>query len=172
MDPADILQALHEDLAAWVTEQSGVLSVARDPWEPLDVLSQRPDGFRVMLLFAGDEADYGDLSEVDGEDVVIPSAHVQIEIYVSLNLGLAKGRGQKAFKADAEKAPLISRLSELRARVLSLRLIKAGECLGRFRYVGSEPVVTPEGWPLAAYKLRVAMDTQVDVDEEEREVEL
>jgi len=168
MSPTRILQALREDLAEYVAEQKGTTSVAKDPWQPIEILADRPTGFRVILLWAGDEPDgSNELHEAEG---ILPSVLCNVEVYVSLNLGLVRDPGTKLFEDDGA-TPLVERVNEIRARVLSLAFEFDGETLGRFRYRGCAPVVTPEGWPLTAYKLKFGIVSVCDVYED-REVEL
>jgi len=169
MSPHLILQALYDDIGEWVAEQSGVLTIAKDPWQTLEILSERPKGFRVILHWNGDQP--GSEDELHESMGCYPLARSDIELFLSKNLGLGKDRNKPSFD-DGDDVSLAELVSTLRSRVLSLTFPDDGETLGRFRYDGCDPVITPDGWPLTAYKLRFSIVTVVDVDVDEREVEL
>ncbi|MFA5058267.1 MAG: hypothetical protein WC485_09155 [Opitutaceae bacterium] len=157
----EIMQAIHADLADWVGEHKGTLSVAKDPWNVLELLTQGPAGFLVVLHWAGDDA--------LGEQEQDPLAGNQIDVIVGYNLALEPQPEVALFKPRGTRPALLALVNDCRARVLSMVFPDDHETTRALGYGGAEAVTLPNGWPLAAYKFRVRLDAAVDVDDQ-REV--
>ena len=66
-----------------------------------------------------------------------------------------------------DRRNLLGRVDALRAYALSLVFPGTdGETLKRLRYGGCDPMSTPDGLPLAAYKLRFGLVTTVEKGED------
>jgi hypothetical protein len=149
--PDQILVYAKRAIDAIVRRNKGAVSIAKDPWNVLELLAESPAGFRCILHWAGDKL-LGDQEE-------LPLLTSRLEVILSYNLGLTA----TAESALVEKSPLTDRPSLLRLvaivreRVLQ-KLWPADFTEEQIRYVGTDPVGTPEGIPLAAYRLVFELD--------------
>lgn len=149
--PADVMELFRADLAAWAAEHKATVLLARDAWSALSLLLDGPAALRLILNWGGDEP-LGDQPEA------LASAHA-IEVYVSCNLGLAAEPDAALARAGVKRPSLLESVHAVRERILSLSVLdhETGEPLSA-RYAGCEPVVTPEGIPLASYKIKTWFD--------------
>lgn len=159
----EVISAVHDHLAPWAQAQKGRLVVATDPFNVLEILATGPRGFVVVLGFGGDEA--------LGEEEQNPLATATVEVTVGYCLGLDIAQGLLLFKAKTDRPSLLGLVSACRAQLLALTFADDGES-GRFlAYGGCEPVTLPDGFPLAAYKVRARLDMAVEVAEPDPEPE-
>lgn len=157
-----ILRAFHDDLLPWLKERKGELSIARDPIEPLEILTQAPGKFLVILHWAGDDQ----VGDQDAEAI----GNNAIEIYVGRGLGLTSVP-QQALLINRPGGPGLLRLvNDVRARVLSLGFPQ-DDTLETLAYGGAQAVTLPNGVALAAYKFTVRLQAEIEV-EETREAEI
>lgn len=149
LTPADLLNTLRQHLAPWVAEHKGRLSLAKDPYHVIEILSEAPAGFRVILHWTGDEQ-LGDLPQQ-------PLCTHQVDVILSFNLGLTAEPSAALVEARNNRPPLYGLLNDLRRRVLGCNYAPdiSAEYL---MYRGTEPVVMPEGLPLAAYRIQFSLD--------------
>lgn len=147
LEPDQLVTLLEDDLTPWVKELKGQLTVADDPWNFLELLAESPVGWRGILHFDGDENKMGHPSE---------GCYLRnrFSFGISCQRGLTAKPLQALHKARPGGAPALLRLVALaRLRIRSFAL--PADVSERFvRYAGSEPVVLPDGTPLAAYRLR------------------
>lgn len=146
--PEQLLQYLHDDLVPFVREHKGLLSIAADPYNFLELLGEAPSGWRLVLHWAGDENQSADT----------PAAFLRNEFHVGItcNLGLTAKPGEAVMKKRPGNAPSLLKLVQLtRARVRSL--VFGANTTGQPSYLGCDPVVLPDGTPLAAYRLRFSL---------------
>lgn len=143
--PEQLLQHLVDDLQPFVRERRGLLSVAADPYNFLELLGEAPSGWRCVVHWAGDENQSPD----------IPAAFLRNEFHVgiSCNLGLTAKPGEAAMKKRPGGAPSLVQLVQL-TRTRIRELVFPDGTTGQAAYQGCEPVVLPDGTPLAAYRLR------------------
>lgn len=129
------------------------ISVAKDPWNVIEILTDAPRGVRLVVHWAGEEA--------LGDEPAAPLVTQRIEVIVGYALGLRAGV-DAALVENLENRPALLRLVALvRERVLAMTFTDAYASEGIFRYRGCDPVETPDGVPLAAYRLRFEMDTSM-----------
>lgn len=147
LEPHDLLNLLKGDLAPFVRQHRGLLSVAADPWNFLELLAERPSGWRLVLHWAGDE---------NAQEAALEGCFCanRIELGVSCNLGLTATPGEQVSKRRAGGAPSLLELVALtRARVRGY--VFPDHVSDRFPlYRRCDPVTLPDGTPLAAYRLR------------------
>ena len=144
MENIAILQALHADLADYVTAQKGELAISGTYVETLDLLSAKPSGFLCVMEWLGEEnPDEQGISGVMSQEV---------GIYVAINPGLPAQRGQALWASPGGKT-LLSHLNRIRDRVREIRLPDDEETDREFNYRECRQVVTPSGIPLRAYRL-------------------
>lgn len=150
-DPSSLLTYVRDDLALWVRGQKGLLSVASDPWNFLELLAESPAGWRCVLHWHGDNNETPDT----------PAAFLKNEFHlgVTCNLGLTATPGEQIAKKRAGGTPsLLSLVGLTRARLRSL-VFPDGVAESSVTYLGCVPVVLPDGTPLAAYRLRFSLMT-------------
>ena len=148
-----MMTALYDDLLPWVEGKKGRLSVAKDPWNVLEILVNGPQGFQVILHWGGDS----DVGELPGE----PMAENIIEVIVGYSLGLQAKPDVALIKNQATRSSLLKHVNDVRARVLAY-VFPAEETGESLQYAGCEPLVTPDGIPLAAYKFRAKLTARVE----------
>jgi len=144
----EMLALFRARLETWTRNNRALLSIAKDPWNALEMLAEAPAGLRVILNWSGDAAagnlDGGEFGSVNN-----------VEVIVSYNLGLTAKPDAALLSAQPNRPALLRCVSEIRECILSLGVEdEASDELVSPGYVGCEPVITPEGIPLAAFRLR------------------
>lgn len=155
----EMVSALQADFATWVAGVKGKLSIARDPWNVLEILCEGPQGLQVILHWNGDEP-AGDLSQD-------PLSNNALEVIVGYNLGLNAQQDDALIVNRTNRPSLLKFVTDARARLLTYKF--AEDVTEQFlEYAGTEPVTLPDGMPLAAYRIRARLTARVDTDEEYR----
>lgn len=144
MENIAILQALHADLAEYITDQRGELSISGTYVETLDLLSARPSGFLCVLEWLGEEN--------PDEHGFIGIMNQEIAIYTAINPGLPAQRGTSLWASPGGKT-LLEHINRIRDRVREIRLPDDEDTDREFNYRECRQVVTPDGIPLRAYRL-------------------
>ena len=155
LTPADILRAIQADLVEWASTTNGHISIAKDPWNVLEILAESPTGLRVILHWAGDKQ----LGDVDD----LPLATASVEVILGYAMGLGKDPGSDLVTAQFNARPAVLDLvSDLRGRLLSLDMDSDpqnnDEAAETLRYIGTDPVTLPDGTPTHAYRLKFELD--------------
>lgn len=159
-----IVKTLHDELEDWARSRQMRVSMARDPFDVLEVLAIGPRDAVIIVADAGDEPVDPDLGDVDREDGVVGPVNQLLEVTVGQGLGLDVVKDWRLIAGRGNRKSVLRHVNEVRAFVLSLVYPDNDETTRRLSYRGREPVVTPEGVPLAAYKLRFGLIASVDVD--------
>lgn len=149
--PDDLVKRIAADLRAW--RPAGItpeVQVAKDPYHVMEILCDSPLGLRLVVHWAGDE-DPGEQSEA-------PLATQRIEVVIAYSLGLKATPENTLVEGTATRPSLLKFVSDVRKRVLEMEFTP-GISSGLFYYKGCDPVETPEGVPLAAYRLKFELDT-------------
>lgn len=129
------------------------ISVAKDPWHVVEILVQSPQGLRLIVHWAGEAA--------LGDEPAAPLATQRIHVVIGYALGLRASADAALVENTAARPSLLRIVSDVRERVLSMAFGAADASEGLFRYAGADPEETPEGVPLAAYRLRFELDTSL-----------
>lgn len=164
MDDEKILQGIKAELDAFAKPLGGRVSVARDPFDVLELLTVGPAGFLLILHDAGDDrVDLGldETMGLDDEDNVQEPVRMDIEVSVGYGLGLDAARDWRLIAGKGNRPGLPGRCRALRAMLLGLKFKDDEESLRRLRYEGRKAVVTPDGVPLAAYRMRFSLQVSV-----------
>lgn len=145
-----IVRVFFEDLHKWTTERGGLAYLARDAAEPYELIAgMGPNDFRTVVSWSGDD-------EFGGN----PRQHLdrhKIEIWIGRSRGLAKQPGDQLVYQDGKQSALLALVDDAKQRVLSIEFPR--EVTKQFViYVGTAPVTTPVGIPMAAYKITVTLD--------------
>lgn len=148
----ELIRGLYEYLAAWCKTRRVQIKVARDPWHSVFLLTQAPQGSMLVLHWAGD-------SEF-GNNLHCPVSRNRFEITLTRPVGPEEEPSRRDFQGAAGGESLLGLLNELREKVLTYSP-PAGATAGRVRYKSADPVTTPQGFPLSAYKLTVEIDAGV-----------
>jgi hypothetical protein len=150
-----ILVALFTALQTWAAPLHGKVSIARDPFNVLEILSANPAGYRLVVHWAGDD----NISDIDQ----LPLVEHTLEIVLSYNLGLTRTPDQGLVASSTSRPPLYDVLDSLRSFVLAVQY--PTEQTGSYAvYAGAKPFITPDGIPLAAYVLTFKLKAAVNVD--------
>jgi hypothetical protein len=155
LTPSDIILTLRDYLTPYVvTEQRGLVSVANNPFEVIELLSESFGKFRTILTWAGDEDSTG--------YAIAGIVHTFIEVVVSSNRGMRIWKGENLHTdygpEGNRQVALVTRVDEVRKRLRAYQF-PAEVSDEQLMYLGCRPEVTPEGWPLDAYRLRFRLTT-------------
>lgn len=155
LKPNDIVLALRDHLEPSVKSARGIVSIANDAFQVLELLGESPAGFRVVLLWEGD-------TDATGQPLAGIVAHA-IAVVISNNRGLRVWNGENLHRDTVAGPSLLTRLSEIRTLLLRYRFPEGvtDECL---LYLGTQPEVTPEGLPLDAYRMRFRLNASIDLN--------
>lgn len=144
--PDTLLLELHEDLSAFLAANRGALSVAAEMYDFLQLLTESPAGWRVVLLWEGEE-NPGD----DAQAGCFPTQ--RFSLGVTANLGLTASPEIGLIKPSASRPALLQLVAAVRDYVRGH--VFRGEVSTKYPlYKGADPVVLPDGMPLKAYRLR------------------
>jgi hypothetical protein len=145
-----IVKVYADDIAAWARSVGGTCVFARDPLEPWELIAgMGPNEFRVVVNWAGD-------SEFGGNVMQHLDRHT-IEIWLARTRGLERERDKQILQASGTTPALLDLVEAAKQRVLELKF--AGTITRKYTaYKGTVPVTTPEGIPMAAYKISVTLD--------------
>jgi hypothetical protein len=153
MSPAELLTLVHDDLKVFVSTRGGVVSLAADPYNFLEQLAESPQGFKLVVQWAGDD----NRTQSADEGVF---ADQLIEIGISVNTGLTLKPEAALIATRPGGAPaLLALVEDVRFRIRSMVISRPlqQDCEPRFHYLGAKPVVLPDGVPLRAYSLRLSI---------------
>jgi hypothetical protein len=150
--PDVLTRAVRDHLAGLkVAGMKPAASVAKDPWHVIEILMTSPRGLRLVTHWAGEEP--------LGDEPEAPLSTQRVEVIVGYALGLKSSADAALVENTDERPSLLRIVAEVRGRVLSMAFGAGDASEGLFRYRGAEPVETPEGVPLAAYRLKFELDT-------------
>ena len=155
LDISDILCRLKDGIEAWAKANNAIVSIALDPFNVLEILAEGPEGGRVILHWAGDQN--------PSELLQMAIARNEIEVVLSYNLGLSLRPDLALIESTPTRPSLLKQLSDLRGILLSLAY-PDGETLVYLVYKGTASFITPEGFPLAAYRLRFELDSAINTE--------
>jgi hypothetical protein len=151
----EILDRLKETVEAWAKGHQATVSIALDSFNVLEILAESPTGMRVILHWAGDK---------NPSDILQAAiARNEIEVILTYNLGLTLRPDLALIKGTTTRPSLLRALSDLRSLILSLAYPDE-QTLVYCVYVGTEPFITPEGMPLAAYRMHFQLDSAVNTE--------
>jgi hypothetical protein len=147
---SQIVRAYFEDVSRWARERGGLPFLARDPAEPYEIIAGLgPNEFKVVVNWAGDK-------EFGGNVLQHLDKH-SIEVWIGRGRGLAADPNRSLVYSDGEKKALLDLVESCKQRVLELKF--PAEVTRKYTaYVGTDPVTTPDGISMAAYKLTFTLD--------------
>lgn len=143
--PDTLLLELHAALVPWLAARKGVVSIAADPYNFLELLADGPSGCRVVLHWGG-ETNPAD----DARTGCFPAN--RIEVGITGNLGLEARPEMALIAGNAVRPAFLETVAAVREVVRS-HLFREDISTKFPLYKGCEPVVLPEGMPLRAYRL-------------------
>lgn len=153
LNAKDLFALLRADLEPYVQDTlRGIFSVARDPFEVIELLGEAPGRFRVILAWEGEEP----LGELATSGI---AAHT-FKVVVSHNRGLSILRGENRSGGTRDERPLLELAQLVRDRLRSA--VMPNQDTGRrLQYRGCSPVrAEVEGAALTqldAYELRFTL---------------
>jgi hypothetical protein len=149
--PYQVIRYLRDALDQFARQNRGTVHLAKDPWNVLELLAENPAGFRCIVHWAGDK----NIGNRDGVEN-LPLVTAILQVTLSNNLGLTASPEQALAEAVPGRQPLLQLLGLAREKVL--RITWPENLCDPIRYVGTDPVGTPEGVPLAAYMMTFELD--------------
>jgi hypothetical protein len=157
LSPSDIISMLQTHLTPYVQAKGGYVSIADDDLNLLEILTESPKGFRVILHWNGDTPD-PDQGDLDG----IADQH--LEVIVTQAKGLRAKPGQELITGRAGQQPLYVLVSQIRARVRAYHW-PDGATFGEIHYRGIEPVIHPDGLPFRAKRIKFDLKAAIPVED-------
>lgn len=155
MTPAQIIAPLASELETFV-QPWGHVSVAQDPFNVYEVLTQGPHASLVVVHWAGDQH--------EASDYRVGIVRATLEIYVGRNRGLHLDKGRMLSEADPfdGEPALYTTVSDIRDFVRTFNFsaapdVEAERVDDYAHYLGADPVPMPDGIPLAAYRIRFGL---------------
>jgi hypothetical protein len=134
LEPNDFIRHIEADLKPWVAANKGYLSIAGDPGQLLESLTDAPQSFRVTMLWGGD----ADQSGQEEAGIVTNT----FEFWIMRARGLKMKPGDDLVRGDK---PFLSLVSDLRMRLRSLAFFPGEEiCQDRMLYKSAKPFPNPE----------------------------
>jgi hypothetical protein len=151
--PDQIVTAIVNGLTPWAASHKAKISIARDPYEVLELLGADTPGLRLVVHWGGDEP-LGDQMPQE------PAVTTTLEVILGLNLGLTATPDKMLLTGSATRPALYQLISDLRAAVLAITFpnLATSDFLS---YAGTRPLTAPDGVPLAAYSSRYTLDGSV-----------
>jgi hypothetical protein len=145
--PDIYLEAFRLDLVEWAGELGARVSVARDPFNVLELLYAATAPL-VIIHMPGEE-------NVRPDGPADPMTRQRVELTLSAPLRKLAAHPEAAISQAVSPAkPLLVHLSDLRKRVLAWRMDATIVHHGRLFYSGFDQVTAPDDTPLAAWTLR------------------
>ena len=146
------IEAMRADLVPWAAAYTppGVVTVARDPFNALEMLSITENDWRIVLHWEGNaESGQPYLKSQRG------IAENTIKVAVGLNPGLSVVPDQDTFApyAGGTGKTLAELVGEVRRRILALRFPETYILYGLLFHKSTGPVTVPQGIPLRAYEM-------------------
>lgn len=164
MTPDRIASLVKAGLTPYAVPKKGSVVVARDPFDVLELLLAGPRGMALVVHYAGGEAAGGDFGEAES---VNEETDELIEVVVGTAMGPEATNELRLLKDSGSRPGLLQRVAEVRAKVLAFVFPDEETTLRRFKYRGCESVTTPEGYALAAYRLRFALRCVIEIEADE-----
>jgi hypothetical protein len=168
MTPEAIITKVRDALNTWGGDKGARVSLARDPFDVLELLTVGPMEALICLSWGGDELFDLGLGETDAgtdDDNVSPAATQILEVTVGQGLGLNVVKDWRLIAGKGNRPGVLARVNAVRAHILSLLLPNDETTLRRFSYRGCDPWSTPDGVPLAAFKLKFGLVAAVEQGE-------
>ncbi len=162
--PADLLGMVFDDLTTWAKPRRGVVSLTQNPYDLLEMLGQRPSGWRLTLHWEGDEPADPRLRDV----VVVDN---RFRFVLDGDLGPTATPKLALIRETAARTPFLAVAAAVRKRVLSYRFPWLAEPNNRLRYDGTDDQIPlPGGGFLAAYNLRFRLYSKIETAEQTVEI--
>jgi hypothetical protein len=152
--PATLIGLVHDALKPWLVARKGLLAVAGDPYNFLELLAESPSGWRVTLHWAGEK------NPGDNEHAGCFPINA-FDVGISINPGLTATPDLAMFKPTADRSALLELVSDVRDFIRALNFAPGASTL-RALYRGADPVALPNGVPLRAYRLQ--FEVQIGLD--------
>jgi hypothetical protein len=170
--PDQILLMLKGDLDAWAPTCKATLGVlpkirvAQEEWEMISLLCQSPQGFQIVLSWAGDK----NTSETPRNGNI---GLERISVVMSRNPGMSQQPSESVYVDKEHEASFLRLINAVRYRLLGC-VFPTDDTENLMRFDTTEPVTTPEGVTLAAYRMffemHCAIPTPAIEDNEFREM--
>ncbi len=142
----DIFDAIQADLQPFMAAQKGLISIAKDPYEVLELLGYQPGTLRVIIAWDGEEAIGHESSGI---------AKQLISVLVSRNRGLSVLKGDSLSASGGAWESLTKLTGQVRDRLRRLRFPEASTS-EQLAFEGTETVVV-ENYPLDAFRIKFSL---------------
>jgi len=140
-----MLNLVRDALEPWTKTKAGAFKVARDPWQPYEIMSAGSKGIIVSLGWIGERVvDAGQHS---------PLAAGTIELVLGAPMGLTQETDANLHRPVGDRPAVVDLVDELIAEVSKIAIPGSTTTAHFFEYLGTEPLTLPNGVRLAAYRL-------------------
>jgi hypothetical protein len=147
-----IVAQLKAGVDSYATGISGRTSIARDPFNVFELLKANTQGYLVILHWGGDE----NIAEDAPESVVL--LRHKLEVIIGFSLGLTARPDAALIQTVGARPPLFQQVDNLRQLLMGFTFpTDSGQTAGQLSYIGTHPVVTPDGVVMAAYQLNFGL---------------
>lgn len=137
-----ILAALKTAADAWAAEHGASVVIARDPFDPVQIMTSGGQGLVVVISYAGSSK-----TESSRER---PLGQGDWEVIVGTRLALPADRAAGIYVAAGDRAPLADHLDSIIQAVADIEIDDATTG-HKFAYAGDAPLIAPDGQRLAAF---------------------
>lgn len=145
--PAQLMQAIYQDLSQWATTQRGVIHIARDLDDAVTILANTPQGWLGVLHWQGDDpAGTGTRRS--------PVVENNLRLFLRANLGPTSKPNIALIQQTASSPnPFLEIVDAVRFRMLQYTFAGVNTPGDRMSYKGSSDTIAVGGYMLAAYSL-------------------
>ncbi|HTJ78536.1 MAG TPA: hypothetical protein VL357_06030 [Rariglobus sp.] len=143
--PDTFLLELYNALSPWAVSRKGVVSIAADPYNFLELLCDTPTGCRLVLHWEGET------NPADDSRIGVFATN-RFSVGVTGNLGLEASPEKSLIAGNAVRPAFLETVAAVR-EFLRAHVFAEAVSTKFPLYKGAEPVVLPEGMPLRAYRL-------------------
>lgn len=156
-NPSDIVNMIYTDLVSWAATKRGVVALTNSPYDLLEMLAQRPNGWRLTIHWEGDLP----AGNTSARDVRVVDN--RIRFILDGDLGPTFVPKIALIRPTAARTPFLELVGAIRARVMAYRFDWLAEPNNRLRYTGTDDKVQlPDGFALAAYNLSFNLFSEID----------
>lgn len=149
MTAAALLGAVLADLQTFATANKGKGVLAKDPFHALQILCTAPAGFHLVVQDDGE-------APTPGTDETDPIHDLSFSLFASFNIGLKADPAEDLLEDRGDRPSLVKLCGEITDRVMTKGHATGADPADKIHavFITRDPVTTPDGIPLAAYRLR------------------
>lgn len=149
MTLATTLTLIRDALEPWAKQHAGVIKIARDPWQPYEMLSAGSRGIILALGWIGERV-------VDAARHS-PLATGTFELVLGAPMGLTPETDANLHRPIGDRPALVDLVDDLIVTVSKIDFTGTTTTAHFLEYQGADPLTLPNGVRLAAYRLTFSL---------------